>query len=295
MADSSAPDGRHEARRLWGPGSLTASLRSALRAALAALALAPVLTACATPAVESLSVEVVQQRPHDPQAFTQGLLLHDGVFYESTGLVGRSSLREVDPSTGDVVRRRDLPDVFAEGLALVGDELYQLTWRAGKAYVWDRTTFNPVRSFDYEGEGWGLCFDGATLYMSDGSATLTLRDPADFHVTGTVKVHDGGHDVDALNELECVGDSVYANVWLTDEIVRIDKASGRVTARIDASPLREVQPGLTDPDAVLNGIASVAAGTGGATDSETGEAGTLWLTGKLWPTVFEVRLVPRSR
>lgn len=253
-----------------------------MRTLLSCVGLVLMLSACGAQPPESLTVEVLEQHPHDPQAFTQGLLYHGRVFYESTGLVGRSSLREVDPASGDVVRARALSsNLFAEGLALVGDRLYQLTWRAGTVFVWDRATFNPIGSFTYDGEGWGLCYDGTDLYMSDGSASLTVRDPTDFSVTRSFGVHDGNQPVKALNELECVGDSIYANVWLTDEIVRIDKRTGRVTARIDASPLRRAMPDLKDPDAVLNGIAR-----GSASD-------TLWLTGKLWPQMFEVRLVPR--
>lgn len=256
--------------------------RSRVRTVLSFVALAMLLSACGARPPESLTVEVLEQHAHDPQAFTQGLLYDAGAFYESTGLVGRSSLREVDPTSGEIVRIRSLPsDLFAEGLALVGERLYQLTWRAGTVFVWDRATFNPIGSFTYEGEGWGLCYDGTDLYMSDGSASLTVRDPTDFRVTRTVAVRDGTRPVKSLNELECVGDSIYANVWLTDEIVRVDKRTGRVTARIDASPLRRAMPDLKDPDAVLNGIARGS------------DADTLWLTGKLWPQMFKVRLVPR--
>ncbi len=250
----------------------------------ALLVSASLLAACKASVPEHLTVEVLAQHPHDAEAFTQGLLIHDGLLYESTGLEGRSSLREVEPKSGEGLRRRDLDtSLFAEGLAQVDDRLIQLTWQAGIAFVWDRATFNPLGQFSYGGEGWGLCFDGEGLYMSDGSATLTRRDAADFSVTGTVKVQAAGQPLDQLNELECVGDSIYANVWLSDEIVRIDKASGRVTARIDAAPLRALMPGLKDPNAVLNGVAYDA------------DADIFWLTGKLWPSMFEVRFVPQDR
>jgi glutamine cyclotransferase len=187
----------------------------------------------------------------------------------------------VDPSTGAVLRQRDIPGpTFSEGLALVDGTLVQLSWKAGTAFRWARTTFNPEGTFAYDGEGWGLCFDGTELIMSDGSATLTRRDPSTFAVLGRVEVRDQGAPVPRLNELECVGDEVYANVWLTDEIVRIDARSGRVTATIDASPLRRAMPTLTDQNAVLNGIAYDAA------------TGHLLLTGKLWPALFEVDLKP---
>lgn len=251
--------------------------------ALFALAAAALLTACGAQGPERLTVEIVAEVPHDAQAFTQGLqLAPDGTLYESTGLVGRSSLREVQRETGAVIRQRDIAaPYFAEGLALVGDDLLQLTWRAGVVFRWDRTTFEPKGEHRYQGDGWGLCFDGDALWMSDGGATLTRRDPDDFAVLKTIEVRDGGEPVTRLNELECALGAVYANVWLSDEIVRIDPASGRVTARIDASSLRR-SLGIVDPDAVLNGIAYDV------------EAGTFLLTGKLWPKAFEVRFVPPS-
>jgi len=223
--------------------------------------------------------EVIASYPHDAQAFTQGLLLEGGYFYESTGLYGRSSLREVVPETGEVLRLLPLPEeYFAEGLALVGDRLIQLTWREGEALVYDRETFEHLDTFSYEGEGWGLCFDGESLYMSDGSDTLYRRDPESFEVTGEVRVTLRGEGVRNLNELECALDHVYANVWQEDRIVKIDKASGRVVEEIDASGLLSAdERAQLAPDAVLNGIAYNPA------------RDTFYLTGKLWPKVFEVR------
>ena len=236
------------------------------------------LVACAAAPTE-LSVEVLERLPHDSGAFTQGLLLEEGLLYESTGLYGRSSLREVDPETGEVLRIRRLdPQLFGEGLALVEDRLIQLTWRAGSALIYDLETFEPLGSLDYEGEGWGLCFDGASLWMSDGSATLFRRDPQTFEVLGRVAVTLDGEPVTRLNELECVGDHVYANVWQTDEIVRVVKESGRVDAVIDASDLLPPQMrAVLSPDAVLNGIAY---------DSRNDR---FLITGKLWPSLFVVR------
>jgi len=229
-------------------------------------------------------VEVIAERPHDPGAFTQGLqFANDGKLYESTGLVGRSSLREVTRETGAVIRQRDIPaPYFTEGIALVDDEIVQLTWQAGLAFRWDRSTFEPTGEQRYEGEGWGLCYDGRALWMSDGSATLTRRDPATFAALGSVEVRRDGEPLRRLNELECVGDDVYANVWMTDEIVRIDPRSGRVTAVIDAAPLRS-SLGVLSPDAVLNGIAY----------DERADA--FLITGKLWPKAFEVRFVTDPR
>ncbi len=240
------------------------------------------LNACAA-APQQLTVDVSASAPHDTGAFTEGLLFADGRLYESTGLVGRSSLREVDPATGAVIRQRDLPSpYFGEGLALVGQRLIQLTWRSHIAFEWDRTTFNPLGQFRFDTEGWGLCFDGTSLYQSDGSPTLYRRDPDTFTLQGTLTVRRSGKPVKNINELECVGDSIYANVWLTDTILRIDKASGRVTAVIDASGLRRDMPGLDNADAVLNGIAY---------DPESSH---FFVTGKLWPRMFEVRFAAPS-
>lgn len=254
-------------------------------AALGLLLLAVLLLcACGPQQPQRLTVEVIAERPHDPGAFTQGLqFANDGKLYESTGLVGRSSLREVTRETGAVIRQRDIPaPYFTEGIALVDDEIVQLTWQAGLAFRWDRSTFEPTGEQRYEGEGWGLCYDGRALWMSDGSATLTRRDPATFAALGSVEVRRDGEPLRRLNELECVGDDVYANVWMTDEIVRIDPRSGRVTAVIDAAPLRS-SLGVLSPDAVLNGIAY----------DERADA--FLLTGKLWPKAFEVRFVTDPR
>jgi glutamine cyclotransferase len=222
---------------------------------------------------------VLDRRPHDTSAFTEGLVVADGRLFESTGLLGSSSLREVDLVTGKVIRLRQLPkDVFAEGLAAVGNQLVQLTWKNGVALVWDRDTFNEVRRFSYQGEGWGLCYDPTAkrLVQSDGSSQLTFRNPDDFSVMGKVSVILQGRALDKLNELECAPDGVWANVWLSDRIVRIDPATGRVTGEADAKGLAPAQRGSED---VLNGIALLADGT--------------WLvTGKDWPTMYVVRFNP---
>ncbi len=235
-----------------------------------------------SPNVEQLVPEVLSTREHDSAAFTQGLLLHAGKFYESTGLYGQSSLREIDFETNEILRGVRLPNtIFAEGLALVDDRLIQLTWQNQGAIVWDIETFQPVGVFEYEGEGWGLCYDGQSLWMSDGSSTLFERDPETFEVLREVEVTLDGVPVTQLNELECVADSVYANVWYTDYILRIDKAEGAVTGVIDAASLLtdEERAALPRDGAVLNGIAYDA------------ENKVFWVTGKLWPTLFEVRFV----
>ena len=226
-----------------------------------------------------MRVQVVHSYPHDRGAFTQGLLLDGGKLFESTGLVGRSSLREVELATGRVIRKVDVPPpIFAEGLALTGDKLIQLTWQNGKALVYDKRTFSQTGEFAYRGEGWGLCAAGNELIMSDGSATLTVRRATDFGVVRTISVTMDGQPLPQLNELECVAGAVYANVWMRDLIVRIDPKTGRVSQRIDApsllSPIER-----QNPDMVLNGIAY---------DSSDQ---TFLITGKLWPKVFRVRFV----
>lgn len=287
-----------------------------------------------TAAVERLTPSVVSVYPHDPEAFTQGLLFEDGRMYESTGLYEASTLREVDYRTGRVLRQIVLADTevgrdmqfFAEGLALVDDgqgssRLIQLTWEDQMAFAWDTETFHetaePVEQYRYKGEGWGLCYDGDRLAMSNGTSVLNFHSPEGFAMVGeSVTVTLDGNPVELLNELECVGDDIWANVWLTDLIMRIDARTGEVTGVVDASPLTAslgagcgnsedargadanadaaanapaspvvaaIQdadlplPCVTDPGAVLNGIAY---------DETTGR---FFLTGKNWPLMFEVR------
>jgi glutaminyl-peptide cyclotransferase len=234
----------------------------------------------ATPAapVQRLRAEVVQRRPHDRESFTQGLVIAAGRLYEGTGIRGKSTLREVDARTGAVTRSVSIgAPYFGEGIAVVDDRIIQLTWQERTAFVYRLSDFRQVATFAYDTEGWGLCDDGARLVMSDGTSRLYLRNRSTFALLSTVSVTQDGVPIDRLNELECVDGQVYANVWLTDTIVRIDPASGRVTAEIDASGL------LSGDDArgadVLNGIAYDPA------------TKTFLLTGKLWPALFEVRFV----
>jgi glutamine cyclotransferase len=241
-------------------------------------------TQTAAPAVppELLVPRVVSERPHDTGSFTQGLVWDDGRMYESAGQYGLSNLREVDPLTGEVLRRVEVPpEYFAEGLAQVDDRLIQITWREGTAFVYDAASFERVGEFSYTGEGWGLCYDGTHLVMSDGSDTLTIRDAATFEALEQIPVRFNDQPVTMLNELECVGEHVYANVWQTDFIVRIDPTTGVVTGVIDATGLLPPETRATlQSGAVLNGIAY---------DPATER---FYITGKLWPTLFEVEFVP---
>ncbi|HEY81362.1 MAG TPA: glutaminyl-peptide cyclotransferase [Anaerolineae bacterium] len=233
----------------------------------------------ASPPTPVYSYRVLAVYPHDANAFTQGLVYYKGDFYESTGLRGRSSLRKVDLETGDVLQMRQLPDAyFGEGLALFDDKLYQLTWLSHTGFIYDRARFDLLATFRYPTEGWGLTHNGGELIMSDGTPNLYFLDPDTLELLRQVQVTDDSGPVWRLNELEYIDGEVYANVWQTDRIARIDPDSGRVTAWIDLT-------GLLSPEDraganVLNGI---------AWDKE-GER--LFVTGKLWPKLFQIELIP---
>ena len=216
---------------------------------------------------------VVATLPHDTTASTQGLLVFDGHLYESTGGRGASTLRRADPATGRVLASRALgPDLFAEGLAALGDRLFQLTWTSGLALVWDREPLAPLDTLRYRGEGWGLAADGGRLVMSDGSDTLRWRDPVTFAETRSVRVHDGGAPVVGLNELEVVGGLVLANVRWSGRIAAVDPATGAVAFWLD---LRDVfEPHYYAGRGDLNGVAYDAG------------ADRLLVTGKRWPVVY---------
>ena len=221
---------------------------------------------------------MVNTYPHDASAFTQGLVFANDLLYESTGRYGQSTLREVHPETGKVIRMLKLPnELFGEGLAALEDQLVQLTWRAQVGFVFERTSFRLARAFKYPGEGWGLTFDGKHLIMSDGSATLRYINPSDFSESHRVPVQDDRGPVDNLNELEYVGGEIYANVWKTDRIARINPQTGHVIAWIDLSGLR-LLAGPSQTVDVLNGIAYDPARE------------RLFVTGKLWPALFEIRV-----
>lgn len=229
--------------------------------------------------VPHLRADVIHVLPHDPSLFTQGLETNSGTLYENTGKHGESVLRAVDLTSGAELERVELPRrFFGEGITVVGDRIWQLTWKSGTAFLRDRTTLREKRRANYDGEGWGLCSSGGRLVMSDGSDELTFRDPNTFAERGGVTVRLDGEPVEEINELECVDGSVWANVWKTDRIVRIDPTSGRVTAVVNASGLLDESE--ESGAGVLNGIA--------ATDTE----GEFLLTGKYWPKMFRVRFVP---
>ena len=226
------------------------------------------------------TLDIVARYPHDARAFTQGLLWHDGHLYESTGKEGRSEVRRVSLADGRVLARRAIPaDQFGEGLALWRSHLISLTWHGGVAYRWDLASLRPRGTLRYTGEGWGLASGPDGLLLSDGTDTIRTLDPESFAERRRIRVTVAGRPLDQLNELEMVDGELFANVWRTDFIVAIDPASGAVTKIIDAGALsREV--GARDTDAVLNGIAWDA------------KARRLFVTGKLWPTLFEVKLRP---
>jgi glutamine cyclotransferase len=266
----------------------------------------PVPTDTATPSanqtpppIELLVPEVLNTYPHDTSAFTEGLIYHDGLLYESAGETGQSNVREVELKTGKVLRQTLLsPDSFAEGLALVDDRLIQLTWREETAFIYDFATFKQVDTFNYTGEGWGLCYDGDVLWRSDGTDTLTAHDSQTFAPVRELPItYQGyslnqvatknGRPLNLVNELECADGMIYANVWFTDYILRIDPTDGHVNGIIDASRL------LTDDertavlalntDNVLNGIAY------------NPDTQTFYLTGKDWPKLFEVQFTAVSK
>jgi glutamine cyclotransferase len=229
-------------------------------------------------AVSVLRPTVLAEIPHDPAAFTQGLEISGDALYEGTGLEGSSQLRELDPATGAVRRSAPVPDdMFGEGITVVDDRVWQLTWQSGVAVEWDRATFTVRREVPVDGEGWGLCRDGDRLVRSDGTDRLRFHDPATFAETGAVPVTREGAPLTRLNELECVDGRVWANVWQTDEIVRIDPATGVVDVVVDASGLLDEQ--RRQGADVLNGIAHAG-------------GDEYLLTGKWWPVTFRVRLDP---
>lgn len=227
-------------------------------------------------AAESLGFREIMRLPHDTGAFTQGLVWHEGVFIESTGLYGQSSLRRVDPDSGEVLQIHRLDDgFFGEGCAVVDDRVIQLTWLEETAFVYDLDTFELIETHSYDGEGWGLAYDGERLIMSDGSSTIEFRDPADFSLLGSIRVSDENGAVSRLNELEWIDGEIWANVWLTDFIVCIDPADGRVIRRIDFAGLLSPEDRTPFTDA-LNGIAY---------DSVEKR---ILVTGKRWPYVFAI-------
>jgi glutamine cyclotransferase len=240
--------------------------------------------ACAPASPQATPVygySIVQTYPHDSSAFTEGLLYHEGSLYESTGLKGQSSIRKVNLETGKVEQRRDLPvDYFGEGIAIRRGHLVQLTYTTQLGFVYDLATFEPRSEFTYPGEGWALASDGQRLVMSDGTPELRFLDFETLRETRRLQVTADGVPVKNLNELEWVKGEIFANIWHSDRIARIDPATGRVTGWIDLSGLLAPSE-RTDPEAVLNGIAWDSAGD------------RLFVTGKRWPKLFQIRVVVR--
>jgi len=233
------------------------------------------------PSLPTYGYTLVRAYPHDRDAFTQGLQYIDGELYEGTGLNGRSSIRKVNLETGAVLQKRDVAEAyFGEGITVWRNQIVQLTWQSGVAFVYDRKTFAPIRTVRYRGEGWGLTNDGASLIMSDGSDELHVLDPATFDIRRRIRVTAAGAPVRELNELEYVKGEVFANVWQTDRVARIDPKTGHLTGWIDLAGL--LTPWERAGTDVLNGIAYDAA------------RDRLFVTGKLWPKLFEIKLTRKS-
>ena len=232
--------------------------------------------------IDVYTYEIVNTYPHNRNAYTQGLAFEEGVLYEGTGLQGRSSLRKVELETGKTLIIHRLKDrFFGEGITICGNKIIQLTWHSRVGFVYDKNTFRLLQKFNYSKEGWGITYDGSRLIMSDGTATLRLLDPETFEQIGLLKVHDKNGPLTRINELEYIRNSIYANIYPTERVAQIDPQTGRVTAWIDLTGL------LTDQDLarkvdVLNGIAY---------DKENDR---LFVTGKLWPNLFEIKLVRKK-
>jgi glutamine cyclotransferase len=222
--------------------------------------------------------DIVNVYPHDENAFTQGLVFEDGFLYEGTGLYGNSSLRRVELETGKVLQAHALQNqFFGEGITIVGDKIIQLTWESHRGFVYDKSTFDLLREFSYPTEGWGITYDGSRLIMSDGTASLYFLDPETFQRVGQIEAHDTA-PVTGLNELEYIKGEIYANVWREEKIAIIDPNTGQVRAWVDLKGIRG--SGDPDPDNVLNGIAYDT------------EGDRLFVTGKRWPLLYEIRLIP---
>lgn len=233
-------------------------------------------------AVPVYRLEVVKTYPHDTKAFTEGLYYRDGSLYESTGRNGQSYIRQVALDTGKVIRQTTIDNkYFGEGIAPWGDHIVSLTWTGGAGFVWSGKDFKLKRSFSYTGEGWGLTGNDKNLIMSDGTSTIRFLDPVTLKVVRTIAVKLDGRDIDQLNELEWVDGEIYANIWRSRYIVRIDPQTGNITGIIQLNVLPETQDASLEVDAVANGIAYDA------------KAKRLFVTGKLWPNLYEVKLVPK--
>jgi glutamine cyclotransferase len=231
---------------------------------------------------QEYTFEIVAAYPHDTNAFTQGLAYRDGFLYEGTGREGQSSLRKVRLETGEIVQQVNLqPDLFGEGITLLNDKVIQLTWKSGMGFVYDLNSFRSLRRFSYSGEGWGLATNGRELFLSDGTPEIRVLDGETFQEKRRLKVRDGSTAVDQLNELEFVEGQIFANVWHSNRVARISPQTGDVVGWIDLAGLLSPMYRL-EPEAVLNGIAYDAVRR------------RLFVTGKLWPRVFEIKLSPKA-
>ena len=238
----------------------------------------PTVTPTAEPTPVSYTYDVINVYPHDPNAFTQGLVIDDGVMYEGTGLTGESSLRRVDIETGDVLQIHELPsEFFGEGITVFGDKIIQLTWQSEIGFVYDKNSFELLQNFSYPTEGWGITTDGTQLIMSDGTANLYFLDPKTFQTIGQVEVRNGTVPVNRLNELEYINGEVYANVWMANKIAIINPHTGQVTGWIDLTGI--YTPETSNSNNVLNGIAYDA------------ENSRLYVTGKRWSQLFQINLI----
>jgi glutaminyl-peptide cyclotransferase len=258
----------------------TATATSTLNpASTASPEVTPTASPPATPTLIHYTYTLVNTYPHDPNAFTEGLLYSDGSLYESTGINGNSSLRCVDLITGNILQEYALPDqYFGEGIAVVNNTILQLTWESQIGFIYDKTTFATLGNFSFSTEGWGLTFDGKHLIMSDGTNNLYFIDPTTFERTGQIQVHDGNTTIVNINELEYINGDVYANIWQTNTIAIINPQTGQVKAWIDLTGI--TSENNSDPNSVLNGIAY---------DQNSNR---LFVTGKDWPSLYEIKLVP---
>lgn len=229
--------------------------------------------------IPTYSFKIKNTWPHDKRAYTQGLIFLDGILWESTGQYGSSSLRKVELTTGKVIKQIAVPSkYFAEGMTVFQNKVFQLTWQEQKGFIYDPATFQKQGEFDYSGEGWGLTHDGQSLIMSDGTNAIRFLDPSTLKTTRTISVLDHGVPLDKLNELEYIDGEIYANIWQTDRIVRIEPKSGKILGWIDLTGLLKTKERSGEED-VLNGIAYDAAGK------------RLFVTGKMWPKLFEIEIV----
>jgi glutamine cyclotransferase len=229
----------------------------------------------------SYTYEIINEYPHDPNAFTQGLIIDEGVLYESTGLYGASTLRHVDLETGAVLQTHELStSFFGEGITVFGDRIIQLTWLSQKGFVYDKQSFNLIEEFNYSTQGWGITTAGTQLIMSDGTENLYFLDPETFEVIGQVAVRNGTAPLKMLNELEYINGEVYANIWQTNKIAIINIDTGQVTGCIDLTGI--YTPETSNPESVLNGIAY---------DTESGR---IFVTGKRWSQLFQIKLIAKD-